>query len=67
MLTYRVLGEVFMWYPTKIQWLVIWLSTVACMLFFLATDPKPQALLLPCMMIGVLFLWQATGSPRDTE
>lgn len=56
-----------MWYPTKIQWLVIWLTTVACLVAFLFTDPNPKALFLPCMMIGVLFLWQATGSPNDTE
>jgi uncharacterized membrane protein YphA (DoxX/SURF4 family) len=56
-----------MWYPTKIQWLVIWLSCVVGLLFVLANDPKPQALIVPCMMIGALFLWQATGSPEDTE
>ncbi len=56
-----------MWYPTKIQWLVIWLTTVVCLLFFLSTDPSPKALLLPMMMIGVLFLWHATGSPNDIE
>lgn len=67
MLPCKVLGEVVMWYPSKTQWVVIWLSAVVFLIGVLATDPHPQALILPCMMLGMLFLWHATGSPEDTE
>ncbi len=48
-----------MWYPTKWQWLVIWISTVLCLVFWLARDPRPEAFVLPAGLVGALFVWQA--------
>ncbi len=50
-----------MWYPTKWQWLVIWLTTVLCLVGWLATDPPWEAFLMPAVLVVALFLWQVSA------
>ncbi len=56
-----------MWYPTKSQWLVIWLTTVLCLVGWLASDPTPEAFILPAMLIGALFFWQVSADFRRAK
>jgi hypothetical protein len=56
-----------MWYPTKIQWLVIWVTTVLCLLGFLSTDPQPEAFVMPGALVCALFVWQASADFRRTR
>jgi hypothetical protein len=56
-----------MWYPNKIQWLVIWIATVICMIGWLASDPKPEAFIMPAMLIGGLFVWQVSQDVGRTK
>ena len=64
-LRWAILRE--MWYPTKLQWLIIWLTTVVCLIFWLATDPQPEAFVMPITLIGGLFLWQISADYKRTK
>ncbi len=56
-----------MWYPTKVQWLVIWATTVLCLVFWLASNPSPEAFIMPGVLITALFFWQASADFRRTK
>ncbi len=56
-----------MWYPTKTQWLIIWATTVLCMVGWLRTDPAPEAFILPVVLVGALFVWHASADFRRTK
>jgi hypothetical protein len=45
------------WYPTKKQWIVIWISVGLASVFFLDGSP-PGALV--CIVIGALLVWQVS-------
>ncbi len=49
-----------MWYPTKLQWSVIWATTVLCLIFWLTSDPTPDRFVAPILLVGGLFVWQAS-------
>jgi hypothetical protein len=49
-----------MWYPSKLQWFVIWMTTVTCLLLWLTTNPRPADFILPGVLVAVLFLWQVS-------
>ncbi len=50
-----------MWYPTKLQWFVIWTITLLCLVGWLMTDPPPEAFILPAALVAGLFLWHASA------
>ena len=50
-----------MWYPNKLQWFVIWMTTVICLVAWLAKDPQPDAFILPGIAVGALFFWQISA------
>ncbi len=55
-----------MMYLTKTQWTVIWMTTVACLVAWLAsTNPEPQHFVMPGVLVGGLFVWQV--SQKDQE
>ncbi len=58
-----------MWYPTKVQWLIIWATTVLCLVGWLASDPPAEAFILPAVLVMGLFFWQASADfvkrPKD--
>lgn len=56
-----------MWYPTKIQWLVIWLTTVLCLVAWLLKNPPIEAFIMPFALIGVLFVWQISADFKRTK
>ncbi|MGE5644241.1 MAG: hypothetical protein ACM336_00480 [Acidobacteriota bacterium] len=49
----------FMWYPTKTQWVIIWLATLVCVIGLLARDPEPGAFLMPAFVVCGLFVWHS--------
>jgi|GEM_PF-1108670 len=53
-----------MWYPTRTQWIIIWATTVLCLIGFLANDAQPEAFIPPAMLVAGLFLWQASTDFR---
>lgn len=56
-----------MWYPTKLQWFVIWMTTVICLIGWLASDPRPEAFIMPAALIGGLFVWQVSADFKRTK
>jgi hypothetical protein len=56
-----------MWYLTKTQWLVIWLTTLFCLVGWLASDPEPQGFILPAMLVGGLFIWQVSQGEEPSR
>ncbi len=56
-----------MWYPSKTQWSVIWMTTVIFLIGWLRTDPSPDAFILPAALIGVLFFWQASQDFKGNQ
>jgi hypothetical protein len=50
-----------MWYPSKLQWLLIWVTTVACLMGWLTTDPPPEAFIMPGVLVAALGCWQASA------
>jgi hypothetical protein len=57
-----------MWYPTRLQWFVIWAITFICFVCWLATDPEPKEFVMPAMLVGALFVWHVSadaGRPKD--
>lgn len=52
-------------YLNKTQWLIIWLTTVACLVLWLASNPEPKAFVLPGLLVCGLFVWQVCH--RDEE
>ena len=55
-----------MWYPNKLQWLVIWLSTVICLILWLAGDPEPKGFLGPSLLVAALFIWQVSQGEKTS-
>lgn len=56
-----------MWYPTKLQWFVIWMTTVLCLIAWLAGDPTPEGFIMPAILVGGLFVWQASADFKQTK
>jgi hypothetical protein len=50
-----------MWYPTKLQWLFIWATTVVCLVCWLASDPPWEAFITPAILVMGLFCWHASA------
>ena len=54
-----------MWYPTKLQWFVIWMTLIICLIGWLATkDPQPEAFIMPGVLVAGLFCWQVSADFR---
>ncbi len=49
-----------MWYPSKLQWFLIWMTTFICLVAWLATDPRPEAFVVPAVLVAALFCWQVS-------
>ncbi len=49
-----------MWYPSKLQWFLIWMTTFICLIGWLATDPRPESFVLPAALVAALFGWQVS-------
>jgi hypothetical protein len=56
-----------MWYPTKAQWFVIWLTTVVCLVLWLQTDPEPGRFIPPGVLIAGLFVWQVSQGDKKSD
>jgi hypothetical protein len=56
-----------MWYPSKLQWFVIWAVTFVCFVFWLTTDPEPEAFVMPALLVGALFVWHASADFKGTK
>jgi hypothetical protein len=56
-----------MWYPTKLQWFIIWMTTVVCLIGWLKTDPGPEAFIMPAAAVGALFFWQVSADFKRTK
>ncbi len=56
-----------MWYPTKLQWSIIWATTLLCTVLWLAKDPGPKSFILPGLLVAGLFVWQASADFRGTK
>ncbi len=56
-----------MWYPSKVQWFVIWAVTLCCVVCWLLTDPAPESFVMPAMLIGALFVWHVSADFRETK
>jgi len=56
-----------MWYPSKLQWFVIWSVTLLCVVGWLTTDPEPEAFIMPAVLVLALFVWQASADFRHTK
>jgi hypothetical protein len=51
-----------MWYPTKNQWSVIWVTTVIFLIAWLRSDPSPDAFVMPAMLVCALFFWHVSAA-----
>jgi uncharacterized sodium:solute symporter family permease YidK len=49
-----------MWYPSKLQWFLIWITTLICLVAWLATDPAPEGFIIPGVLVAALFGWQVS-------
>jgi hypothetical protein len=49
-----------MWYPSKLQWFIIWMTTVICLILWLATNPRPVEFIMPGVLVAALFVWQVS-------
>jgi hypothetical protein len=56
-----------MFYPTKLQWTVIWITTVICLIGFLSGDPVPEAFIMPFTLIAGLFIWHVSGDYNKSQ
>jgi hypothetical protein len=56
-----------MWYPNKLQWFVIWAVTFVCLICWLATDPQPEAFIMPAVLVAALFIWHASADFKRTK
>jgi hypothetical protein len=56
-----------MWYPSKLQWFVIWAATLLCVIFWLATDPPPESFVMPGVLVAALFVWHVSADFRQTK
>jgi hypothetical protein len=56
-----------MWYPTKVQWSVIWMTTVIFLIAWLRSDPSPEAFIMPAALVCVLFFWQVSAGLWGTR
>ncbi len=56
-----------MWYPTKLQWTLIWATTVLCMIGWLSSDPQPDAFIMPFALVGALFVWQVSADFKRSK
>ena len=56
-----------MWYPNKLQWFVIWAATLLCVIFWLVTDPPPEAFVMPGLLVAALFVWHVSADFRQTK
>jgi hypothetical protein len=56
-----------MWYPSKLQWSVIWTATLLCVVGWLFTDPPIESFLLPALLVAGLFVWHASADFKETK
>ncbi len=57
-----------MWYPNKLQWFVIWATTLLCLVGWLInTDPPAEAFIMPGVLVSALFVWHASADFRRTK
>ena len=56
-----------MWYPSKLQWFVIWAATLVCVICWLATDPPPESFVMPGLLVAALFVRHVSADFRQTK